>query len=193
MDLKNFLKTLKLNENNISMVLGAIVLLVAGILVVNYFRGRSVGQVPRDSTSQAETQARTHTVAKGENLWQIAEKYYNSGYNWVDIKDANGLTNPDILAEGQTLTIPVVESKQVTVSQEQPSDAPDSITVGTTDILDVPSTISGATYEIVKGDNLWNIAIRAYGDGYKWVEIARENKLVNPDIIHAGNILVLPR
>jgi nucleoid-associated protein YgaU len=179
LDLKNFLKTLKLNENNISVVLGAIVLLVAGILVVNYFRGRLVGQVPRDSTSQAETQAQTHTVAKGENLWQIAEKYYNSGYNWVDIKDANSLTNPDILTEGQTLTIPQVESREVTVSQEQPSESPDSI--------------SGATYEVVKGDSLWNIAVRAYGDGYKWVEIARENKLVNPDIIHAGNILVLPR
>ena len=148
------------------MVLGAIVLLVAGILVVNYFRGRQVGQVPRDTTNGTQTQAQTHTVAKGENLWQIAEKYYNSGYNWVDIKDANSLTNPDILTEGQTLTIPQVELKQVTISQVQPDEAPDSITVGTTDILDVPSTISGATYEVVKGDSLWKIAIRGSGDAF---------------------------
>jgi len=53
--------------------------------------------------------------------------------------------------------------------------------------------ISGATYEVVRGDNLWKIAVRAYGDGYRWVEIARENKLTNPNLIHTGNILILPR
>ena len=53
--------------------------------------------------------------------------------------------------------------------------------------------ISGATYSVQKDDNLWNIAIRAYGDGYRWPEIAKENDLVNPGIIHSGNILTLPR
>lgn len=46
---------------------------------------------------------------------------------------------------------------------------------------------------MVKGDHLWGIAVRAYGDGYKWVEIARENNLVNPNLIHPGNVLSLPR
>jgi len=46
---------------------------------------------------------------------------------------------------------------------------------------------------VVKGDNLWQIALRAYGDGYQWVKIARENKLANPDLIHSGNILKIPR
>ncbi len=53
--------------------------------------------------------------------------------------------------------------------------------------------ITGATYEVVKGDSLWKIAVRAYGDGYQWVKIARENKLVNPNLIHPGNLLALPR
>lgn len=53
--------------------------------------------------------------------------------------------------------------------------------------------IKGNEYTVVQGDNLWTIAERAYGDGYKWVEIARANKLDNPDIIHAGNKLTLPR
>lgn len=53
--------------------------------------------------------------------------------------------------------------------------------------------ISGRTYTVVRGDNLWNIAVRAYGDGYRWVDIARENKLANPDLIHSGNKFTLPR
>jgi len=37
--LKNFLKKLKLNESTISMILGALVIVVVGVLIFNYFRG----------------------------------------------------------------------------------------------------------------------------------------------------------
>jgi len=53
--------------------------------------------------------------------------------------------------------------------------------------------ITGDKYVVVAGDSLWTIAIRAYGDGYKWVDIAKANELANPDIIHAGNEFTLPR
>jgi nucleoid-associated protein YgaU len=81
----------------------------------------------------------------------------------------------------QELVIPDVEPKEPTVSLAQ-------------EILDQQiQPISGATYTVVPGDSLWNIAVRAYGDGYRWTDIAVENELVNPDLIHAGNVLVLPR
>ncbi len=48
-------------------------------------------------------------------------------------------------------------------------------------------------YTVEKGDSLWKIAVKVYGDGYKWVEIAKENKITTPNIIYSGNILVLPR
>ncbi|PIZ97158.1 MAG: lectin, partial [Candidatus Levybacteria bacterium CG_4_10_14_0_2_um_filter_35_8] len=38
-----------------------------------------------------------------------------------------------------------------------------------------------------------NIAVRAYGDGYRWVDIARANGLENPDLIFSGNVLKIPR
>lgn len=153
------------------MVLGAIVIVVVGVLVVNYFKDRGT-TIPGLSE-----EGRTHTVVAGETLWSISEKYYGSGFNWVDISKANNLDNPGAIETGQKLTIPDVTSELATTVTE------------TSDT----NAISGATYEVVKGDNLWNIAVRAYGDGYRWVEIARENNLVNPDLIHAGNILVLPR
>jgi len=54
-------------------------------------------------------------------------------------------------------------------------------------------TIKGTSYTVVSGDNLWDISVRAYADGYKWPEIARVNNLTNPDLIHSGNTLKLPR
>jgi len=40
---------------------------------------------------------------------------------------------------------------------------------------------------------LWKIAEREYGDGFKWVEIAKLNNLKNPDLIEKGQILKLPQ
>lgn len=168
------------------MFLGAVVIVVVGLLVVNYFKGLDTGvTLPvGEQTEQAEgptitREGRTfHIVQTEENLWKISERYYDSGYNWIDIAKVNDLRNPNLIEEGQELAIPNVEPKQPTIRtiEEKPL-----------------SPITGATYTVVKGENLWNIALRAYGDGYKWVDIARENKLVNPNIIHPGNILTLPR
>jgi nucleoid-associated protein YgaU len=181
LNIKGILKALKLNESTVSMVLGALVIVVVGVLVVNYFRGQEGTTLPTGVTTQeigSKELPTNHIVAAGETLWIIAETYYDSGYNWVDIAKENGLANPGVIEEGQVLAIPKVEAKTPTVAKPSVSDE---------------SSISGSTYTVVKGDNLWNIAVRAYGDGYKWVEIAEENKLENPDIIHAGNILILPR
>jgi nucleoid-associated protein YgaU len=175
-DLKKFLKKIKLNEETISMVLGAIVIVIVGILIVNYFKDKSGGTIPGAST---QVGANEHVVVKGETLWSIAENSYGSGYNWVDIKSANKL-KLDTVEVGQKLTIPDVSPKQPT-------------STGKTAVVTQTKAISGDTYTVVKGDCLWNIAVKAYGDGFKWVEIAKANKLVKPNIIHAGNILTLPR
>ena len=59
--------------------------------------------------------------------------------------------------------------------------------------MDNGPKIAGATYTVVAGDYLWEIAERAYGDGYKWVDIARANNLSNPDLIFVGAKFTLPR
>lgn len=184
MNLKSILKSLRLHESTISMLLGAIVIVVVGVLVVNYFRGLETGTtLPTGETTEGPTLTRDgqtfHVVQAGDTLWAVAERYYDSGYNWVDIASANELTNPGQIDAGQELLIPDVEPKQPTVS----------VFVSGSE----SEPISGATYTVVEGDNLWNIAVRAYGDGYRWVEIALENGLENPNLIHAGNVFILPK
>jgi len=180
-DLKKFLKNIKLNEESISMVLGAIVIVIVGILIVNYFKDKGGNGTITETSSQTsqETETKVHTVVKGETLWSIAEDSFGSGYNWVDIKSANSLTT-ETIEVGQKLTIPNVSPRQPTSTKQ----------VAT---ISQGQTISGNSYTVVKGDSLWNIAVRAYGDGYKWTLIASANSLVRPNIIHTGNILSLPR
>lgn len=193
MNLKAILKSIKLNESSISMVLGALVIIIVSVLVVNYFKDRGRSTLPFLSTEKEEItttfQAKNYTVVRGENLWTIAEKQYGSGYNWVDIAQENKIKNPDMIKAGQVLVLPSVEVRKPVVAEKVE-------TVKKTTVIaqnKVLEPISGGTYSVVRGDNLWTIAVRAYGDGFKWTQIAKENKLVHPNLIHAGNLLVLPR
>lgn len=204
---------MKLNESTISMVLGAIVIIVVGYLIVNYFKNIDQnGSLPPIETTSETVLPTTHVVAVGEDLWSISERYYDSGYNWVDIAEANDLANPGMISEGQELIIPVAQSRTTgdSLAQEQTiTEAPNPTAIPTQVMQEIVPTkapvemqpsqptmmsdISGGSYTVVKGDNLWNIAVRAYGDGYRWVEIAQANELVNPSLIHPGNVFVLPR
>lgn len=189
MEVKKVLKQIKASESTISMVLGIATVVIVGIILFNYFRNySSSSQVENDinqitaneEIGEEKTLPAKYTVAAGESLWDISEKFYRSGYNWVDISRENNLVNPDFITEGQVLVIPKVEAKQATLTAAEKS-------------TEQPAAIKGDRYTITKGDTLWDISVRAYQDGYKWVEIAKANRLANPNIIHPGNVLILPR
>ena len=181
--MKDLMKKIGLGDSYTSLILGFVVVVVVGILLIAFVRRQgSVSRQPSLTPAEVEQQAeeqkalpKKHTVAEGENLWTIAEKYYKSGYNWVDIVQANNLGNPDVLYVGTELTIPNVEPKVPT------------------QVTQVNNAISDDSYTVAKDDNLWDIAVRAYGDGFKWVEVAKANNLTNSDLIYAGNVLKIPR
>lgn len=52
-----------------------------------------------------------HTVAAGENLWDISKKYYGDGFKWVLIATENKVENPNIINPNQVLTIPKADTK----------------------------------------------------------------------------------
>lgn len=212
---------LKFGESYTSLVLGIIVIVIATVLLITFVKGKNIStkneiakqtqtekitpalgkKVPSQNLLKKEQKnttnyqakaivtptdavqantaqkisGQTYTVTKGDTLWSIAEKKYNSGYNWVDIQKANNITNPDILFVGSKLTLPDVAPKIVTGTTIQ------------------TNKISGSSYTIAKGDTLWDIAVRAYGDGFAWTKIARANNLSNPGLIFSGNKLTIPR
>jgi len=50
--------------------------------------------------------AQTYTVASGDTLWAISERFYGDGNQYQRIADASGISNPDLIYPGQVLTIP---------------------------------------------------------------------------------------
>lgn len=167
-------------DSLVSLALGLAVVLVIGITIVNFVKSRT--QVATSTKQEQAAGGNTalpakYTVKDGDTLWSIAENFYKSGYNWVDIQKANNLATADIIDAGQTLTIPAATPIVVPTGM-----------VSSTATLEPKQK----SYTVVHGDDLWNIAVREYGNGYRWVDIAKANKLTNPDIIHAGNVLELP-
>lgn len=181
---KKYLKNLNLPESFVSITLGFLVVIVAGLLIFNYFsKGKEEKVAPKEEALEETLEEKrvspfltAHIVVENENLWVIAEKYYGSGYNWVTIASENKLSNPNFIIVSQVLNIPKAEvirpagEKMLATAVE-----PEKI------------------YTVVQGDNLWNIAVREYGDGFAWTRIAATNNLANPDLIYTGNVLRLPR
>lgn len=58
-----------------------------------------------------------------------------------------------------------------------------------------PAPKKAKTYKVVKGDCLYNIAKKFYGNGAKYTVIYNANKSViggNPNLIYAGQVLTIP-
>ncbi len=187
--LKRLLKSIKLNESTISMILGALVIIVVGALIFNYFRNvetpkeqeeiklGEVKLVEEEGKLVPEALPKTYQVKTGDDLWQIAEDFYGSGYNWVSIAQENNLSNPNMIYPDQKLIIPraaVIKPEAAEMTVFGP-------------------VIESGQYVVEKGDHLWGIAVRAYSDGYQWTTIAQANEIANPDVINPGDVLTLPR
>lgn len=112
-----------------------------------------------------------HTVQPGENLFRIGLRY---GVDWRAIMAANGLYNTYIYV-GQTLVIPGSAADPAPAPPPDPAPAP-------------PAPPAG-TYVVQRGDALWLIAQRfnvTVGD------LLAVNNLANPNLIYAGQVLVIP-
>ncbi len=187
------------NQSKVSLVLGALIVLVVGILVFNYFNRNKTDLGPAQQTEKADQQDVSkenlpgkYTVKEGDTLFTIAEKYYSDGYQYSEIAKANNLTNPDLLESGKTLDIPKLELQAA--AQPTPS-APSEEALGTGggDTTIWGPKIDGNTYTVVEGDWLSTIAARAYGDIMAFDRIVKANNISNPDQIEPGIVLKLPR
>jgi len=196
--IKQILKFFKLNENTISTVMGGVVVVVIAGLIFNYFRTANLKSwqgtllSDKEAATVANTENQndkviaTYKVVKGDDLWHISEKFYRSGYNYVDIMKENNITGAGVIFAGQELKIPKVEAKKITVVETNG-------TVVKTEVK-TTTTIAVGSYTIVEGDSYWSIAVRAYGDGYQWPKIYWANKSLfsNPDLIFANTEITIP-
>lgn len=166
------------NQSKLNMVLGALIVLVVGILIFNYFNRPKPDLGPAQTTTTDQQQDISvenlpgkYTVKEGDTLFLIAEKYYKDGYQYTEIAKANNLADPDNVSAGQVLELPKLQIAQANWE----------------------SKITENSYTVVEGDWLSTIAGRAYGDIYAFEKIAKANNIQNPDLIEPGMVLTIPR
>lgn len=123
---------------------------------------------------------KTYIVAEGDDLWNIAEKFYGSGFNAYDISVANKISDSSNLEVGIKLIIPQVTPRQPTVG--------DISAIASSQVTYVEDK-----YIVQPGDSLSTISQKVYGDIFAWPKIMNANNLLTPDAIEAGMVLVIPR
>ena len=79
---------------------------------------------------------------------------------------------------------------QVTIKQYRPPAVTRTVTTNNTAV----AKPSGQNYTVKRGDCLWNIAKRFYGNGAKYTTIynANRSKIRNPNLIYPGQVLWIP-
>ncbi len=188
----NMLSQVKWGESYASLLLGIVVVIVVAVLIFAFIKNNNSMENSVDSNSikseELGKQQDEYIVKENDDLWSISENIYKTGYNWTEIAKANNLENPGIIYVGQKLIIPEIK-QDAEISNDKNQD--ESVAISEQEVE--KESIKEDSYKIKSNDNLWDIAVKAYGDGYKWVEIAKANNLENPNLIHVDNILKLPR
>lgn len=178
-DVKQRINKLKLQESYAGLVLGAIIVIVLGLLVANYFN-RSVGQIgTAESISQQPTefsksQPKTYKINAGDSLSAIAAETYGSEDYWPVLAQVNKIVNPNVIFADTNLELPTKAQAEV-----------------------IKSSLTATSYQVQQGDTLFAIAEKVYGDGSTWHRIATANNVGtlpngNP-LIFAGSTLQIPR
>lgn len=175
---------LKLNQSFLNILVGALIVIVAGILVFSYFKKGQEQLGPAQNTSeQAQKDVEPqnlpgkYTIKDGDTLFDIAQHYYKDGYQFGIIAQTNKLADVNVITPGQVLDIPKL---------------PEGIGGATNETI-WGEKITGDTYAVVDGDWLSKIAGRAYGDIMSFDKIAKANNISNPNLIEPGTVLKIPR
>ncbi len=175
------------SKSYMSLIYGAVTVVV--LFAIVFLGIRAFNQRNVEITEEAgQTKVTLYEVKEGDTLWSISEKFYKDGFQWQKIAEENKIPISGKIETGMKLTIPEISVSTTVSPAPTIAVAPDTRPAATE-----VAKITGNSYTVVRDDNLWTIAVRAYGDGYKWVAIAEANNLKNPDLIHAGNKFVLPR
>lgn len=203
--LQKLTSQLQFDQSYLSLVLGLIVVLIAGFLVFNYFNKSKPSLGPaQQSEEQAVTDVEQanlpgkYIVKEGDTLFLIAQKYYNDGYKFTEITKANTLEDENNISTGQVLEIPKLAEDVAKISPTEtttptPTQAEELATGGAKNQTVWGEKINGDTYTVVAGDWLSKIAGRAYGDMMVYNRIAEANNIANPDLIEPGTVLKIPR
>lgn len=173
---------IKFQQSWASIFIGAIVVVILGLLVANLLT-KNTGEIDNGADRSDQTKNTTETiiqqggkykVADGDSLSAISMKYYNTFDYWPVLAKVNKIVNPNLIYKDIELDVPSKLDAEKAYGQ-----------------------MTLTSYDIKEGDSLFAISESVYGDGSKWRRIANANNVGylpngNP-LIFAGNKLTIPR
>lgn len=143
--------------------------------------GNAANLVPIVPVEVSQQDFIIYVVERNDSLWKIAVKFYGQGNSWRKIYEDNKavIGKPGRLYAGQRLMI------RLPGAAAAPQEDVAAATVATQESI----------YVVQKGDMLWSIADRVYGDGKLWTVIYAANRDVikNPECIRTGQVLSIPQ
>lgn len=153
---------------------------------------------PAQPASVTATTARPSvTVARGDTLWDLAERHLGSGHRYTEIRDLNlgraqpdgrALTDAHWIYPGWHLLLPA-DAVDVDAPRAQASASAGAM------------ELAAADYTVTPGDTLWDISAEQLGDPLRYPEIVELNRgrpqpdggtLQDPDLLRPGWVLQLP-
>lgn len=147
----------------------------------------------------------THTIAKGETLETVADKYLGSKTRWRELLPLNPGLDPKKLQIGQVLRVSAGQPSAPLAAAPAPNPpAPVPAPPSTSSPLAKPapaastaaatSTSKGRTHTVVKGDTLGAIAKKYLGSSARADEIFKANTgvLKSMDDLAVGQVLRIP-
>lgn len=130
----------------------------------------------------------TRTFPNGKMLFDTNMKVSLESY---DIKE-EAKQGFDVIVSVKLKQYREYGTKTCTISTESNKTTASVQNTRPTDNSPAPST--NKTYTVQKGDCLWNIAKKFYGNGSKYTVIynANKDKIKNPNLIYPGQVLTIP-
>jgi murein DD-endopeptidase MepM/ murein hydrolase activator NlpD len=119
--------------------------------------------------------ASEYTLRTGDTLSRVARQL---GVSTATLAEANGIADPNRVRAGQVLNVPKVGEPEPAAARPLPPLPSPVVVVG-----------GGSRHLVSEGENLARIAAR-YGTTV--AELARANKLKNPNLIREGSELQVP-
>ena len=160
--------------------------------LIDEAKNQGIVLAPPSQTQTAQSPGKTaagakeHTVKSGENLWEIAQKYYGDGSQYKRIVEANrDRLSSGAMSAGVKLRIP-------------PKDPPAPAQTAQAKSENKPADPKAdkqsprRTYTVRDGDTLARIAERQLGSRSRASELAALNNLKDPNDISIGLELRLP-
>ncbi len=193
--MKDIIKRTKIlfTEETISIVFGIVLIIILLVSAYSFFSNRR--NSPQITLEAASTQSaeltqngpyepvQTYTVLEGESLSSIAKKLYGDIVYWPLISMENRIEDVNTIRAGEVLDLPGRDVLLDFTKKVKPGQILTGVSI---------EALTDKTYQVKKGDTLWHICERRYGDPRKYVDIAKINKIQNPNYIEVDWQLTLP-